>query len=82
MVHQRAFFSASSLPSTFGLEMVSDTYDSADGRDSVDSLCTNSPEATSNEVLVFASLEMVGGDENHPPGKKRDEVVDSSLLRV
>jgi len=81
-VHQRALFSSSYWPSTLERKMVSDTGDSAEGRDSIDCRWMNSPDATSNEVLVLPSLGTMGEDENHPPGKKRDEVVDSSLLRV
>lgn len=73
MVHQRALFSSSS---TLGLEVASSTGDS------VDAFCTNSPEATSKEVLVFPSIGTIGEEENQLPGKNRDEVVDSSLLRV
>lgn len=43
---------------------------------------TNSPAAKSNDVLVLLSSGTDGDDENHPPGKKREEVVDSCLLRV
>jgi len=85
MVHHRAFFSSSSSSSshsTLALEIGSSTGDSVDSRDSVDDLRTNSPEATSKEVLVLPSWGTMGEEENHPPGKNRDEVVDSSLLRV
>jgi len=77
-VHQ-PFFSSRS-PST-GVEATSGADDSPDGRDSVDGLLMNSPDATSKDVLVQLSSGTVGEDENHPPGKKREEVVDSSLLR-
>jgi hypothetical protein len=40
---------------------------------------TNSPDATSSDARPCGSL---GDEENHPPGKKRDEVVDSSRVRV
>ena len=80
-VHQRAFFSASSPSATLGMEAASDDIVSPDDRDSVDGLWMNSPDATSSEVLVLLASGTVGEDENHPPGKKRDDVVDSSLLR-
>lgn len=82
MVHQRAFFSSSSTCSNLALEVVSPTGYSVDSGDSVDDLCTNSPDATSKEVLVLPSLGRMGEEENHPPGMNRDEVVDSSLFRV
>jgi hypothetical protein len=81
MVHQRAFFSSASPSAALGIGAASDARDSLDGRDSDDGLRMNSPDATSNEVLVLLTSGTVGEDENHPPGKKRDEVVDSSLLR-
>lgn len=80
IVHQRGF-SLSSWSIALGTETESDAGDSPDGRDSVDGLRMNSPDATSKEVLVLLSSGTVGEGENHPPGKKRDEVVDSSLLR-
>ena len=61
--------------------MAVEAGESPDGRDSVDGLRMNSPDATSKDVLVLLSSGTVGEDENQPPGKKRDEVVDSSLLR-
>jgi len=64
-----------------GTERVSDAGESTDDRDSVEGLRMNSPDATSKEVLVRLSSGTVGEDENHPPGKNRDEVVDSSLFR-
>lgn len=81
MVHQRAFFSASSTSAALGVDVTSDAEVSTDGRDSVDGLRINSPDATSSEVLVLLTSGTVGEDENHPPGKKRDEAADSSLLR-
>jgi len=41
----------------------------------------NSPDATSKDVLVLLPSGTVGEDENHDPRKKRDEAVDTSLLR-
>jgi hypothetical protein len=81
MLHQRAFFSSSSPTTVLGTERVSDAGESTDDRDSVEGLRMNSPDATSKEVLVRLSSGTVGEDENHPPGKNRDEVVDSSLFR-
>lgn len=49
--------------------------------DSDDADLTNSPVATSVEVLVLFTAGTVGDDENHPPGKNREELVDSILLR-
>jgi hypothetical protein len=81
MVHQRVFFSSSSPSSVLGTDVAVEAGDSPDGRDSADGLRMNSPDATSKDVLVLLSSGTVGEDENQPPGKKRDEVVDSSLLR-
>jgi hypothetical protein len=81
MVHQRAFSSVSPPPDVPGLEAVSDDGASLGGWNSVEGLRMNSPDATSSEVLVLLASGTVGEDENHPPGKKRDDVVDSSLLR-
>jgi hypothetical protein len=39
----------------------------------------NSPAATSSDVRPSSGT--LGEEENHPPGKKREEVVDSNLLR-
>jgi hypothetical protein len=80
MVHQRAFSSVSP-PDVPGLEAASDDRASLGGWNSVEGFRMNSPEATSSEVLVLLASGTVGEDENHPPGKKRDDVVDSSLLR-
>jgi hypothetical protein len=41
----------------------------------------NSPAAKSSEARPSCGCTLEE-DENHPPGKKRDDVVDSSLVRV
>jgi hypothetical protein len=75
--HQRAFLSSSSVVPE--IETPSDAVISPDGRDSVNGFLINSPDAISNEVLVLLPSGAMGEEENQ--GKKRDEVVDSSLLR-
>ncbi|KAG2107099.1 hypothetical protein BD769DRAFT_1366349 [Suillus cothurnatus] len=71
IVHQRDFFSWSSSTAD-GMAVV--------GVFSTEDLLTNSPAATSSDVRPSSGT--LGEEENHPPGKKREEVVDSSLLRL
>jgi hypothetical protein len=73
IVHHRDFFSAglcSSPPSE-----VSSTVGSF-GAEVVDLVGTNSPIASSSDGRPSFWGDF-GVDENHPPGKKREEVVDS-----
>lgn len=78
MVHHRVFFSSSPGATTGVIALAGS--DSAVA-ESVDADLMNSPVATSVEVLVLITAGTVGDDENHPPGKNREEVVDSILLR-
>ncbi|KAF9236736.1 hypothetical protein BU15DRAFT_49713 [Melanogaster broomeanus] len=70
IVHQRDFFSLSSA--------------TADGSAVTGALSTvldtNSPAATSRDVRPSSGI--LDQDENQPPGKKRDDVVDSTLVRL
>ncbi|KAG1835238.1 hypothetical protein EV424DRAFT_1283476, partial [Suillus variegatus] len=68
IVHQRDFFSLSSSTAE-GRALVGAVV----GVFSTEDLLMNSPAATSSDVRPSSGT--LGEEENHPPGKKREEVV-------
>ena len=81
MTHHFPFFLSSTLPSTLpSMGVTGGASTAGDGATESVGLFANSPVAFSNEVRPSSASFVVL--ENQPPGKKRDDVVDSRRARV
>jgi len=76
-VHHLVFLCVSASPTGVSVVGTSAAGISTIGGDALEGV--NSPCAMSKEVLP--SSRTLGAEENHPPGKNREDAVDSSLAR-